>query len=72
MYEVGETKQLLQHRCITNPIIIFFLKMNLKMAKIAFGEQKDVFVFKYAYSTFVIFLIHSERKVSNLWVTQIL
>lgn len=42
------------------------------MAKIAFRELKDDFVFKRAYSTFVIFLTHSERKVSNLWVTQIL
>lgn len=47
--------------------------MNLNMAKIAFRELKDVLlVFKYAYSTFVIFLIHSDRKVSKLWVTQIL
>lgn len=72
MYEMGETQQLLQHRCITNPIIIFFFKIILNMAKTAFGELKDVFVFKYAYSAFAIFLIHSERKASNLWVTQIL
>lgn len=43
------------------------------MAKIAVRELRDfLLVFKYAYSTFVIFLIHSDRKVSKLWVTQIL
>lgn len=72
MYRMGETQQLLQHRYVTNPIVIFSLKINLNMAKTAFRELKDVFLFKHAYLNFVIFLIHSESKVPNLWVTQIL
>jgi len=50
LYEMGET-QLLQHRCITNPIINLLLEIYLNMAKIAFRELKDIFVFKHAYST---------------------
>lgn len=62
MYEIGKMKQLLKCRCITNPLIIFFLNMNLNMVNIAFRELKDIFVFNDAYSTSVIFLTHSERK----------
>lgn len=43
MHEMGEIQQLLQQRPITYPIMIFYVKMNLNMAKTAFGEQRNVF-----------------------------
>lgn len=69
---MGETQQLLQKRPITYLIVIFYAKMNLNMTKTTFGEQKNVFISKYAHLTFVIFLILSENNMSNLCVTHAL
>lgn len=72
MHGMGETQQLLQQRPVNYLIMIFYVKMNLNMAKTEFGEQKNVFISEYAHLTFVTFLIHSENNMSNLCVTHVL